>query len=137
LLWILGEEFVSYRILIVEESAAARELMAAALRSVEGVEVVSVPSGFEALRLLPRQHFDLIVTDAEMPDIDGFELVNFVKKSPPYRSTPLVMVSDHKGEAARARGMSMGASEYLVKPFAAVDLADVVRRHLPEEALAV
>jgi two-component system chemotaxis response regulator CheY len=121
---------VSHRILIVEDAAESRAQLADALRSVEGVEVVVTASGFEALRLLPRQRFDLIITDVRVPDMDGFELVNFVKKSPPYRTTPLVLVSESQQEEERLRGLSLGANAYLARPFEAADVKNVVRDQL-------
>ena len=129
---------MSYRILLVEDCADSRELLAEALRAVEGFEVITAPNGFEALRLLPRHRFDLIITDTEMPDIDGFELANFMKKSPPYRATPLVMISSAGStEEHRTRGMSLGASDYLVKPIEPTQLAKVVKRRLTNEVAAV
>jgi two-component system chemotaxis response regulator CheY len=127
---------LSHRILIVEQSAESSDQMAEALRSVEGVELVVTASGFEALRLLPRQRFDLIITDVRVPDMDGFELVNFVKKSPPYRTTPLVLVSEAQHEEERLRGLALGASAYLARPFAPVDLENVVRDQLANQSPA-
>ena len=69
------------RILIVEDSATMRSLLASALESLDPpVKVEEACSGFEALHCLPRASFDLIVTDINMPDINGLELVSFVKK---------------------------------------------------------
>jgi two-component system chemotaxis response regulator CheY len=77
------------KVLIVEDSRATRELLAAALDALEGVEVHLAVNGFEALKVLPRHRFALIITDINMPDINGLELINFVKKNPHYRHTPL------------------------------------------------
>ena len=64
------------RILIVEDSATMRSLLASSLEDLETpVKLVAAESGFEALRLLPREQFDLVVTDINMPDINGLELV--------------------------------------------------------------
>jgi two-component system chemotaxis response regulator CheY len=118
------------KVLIVEDSSATRELLRAAIESVEGVEVHAAVNGFEALKVLPRHHFELIITDINMPDINGLELINFVKKNPHYRETPLVVVTTEGRDVDRERGLRLGANEYLVKPFPAELIAALVRRYL-------
>jgi two-component system chemotaxis response regulator CheY len=124
------------RILIVEDSPTMRALLVAALEALDRpVKVTEVASGFEALRELPRESYDLILTDINMPDINGLELVSFVKNTPAFRSIPLVIVSTEGSERDREKGMRLGADAYLVKPFApealqqiANDLLDRSRR---------
>ena len=124
------------RILIVEDSPTMRALLVAALEALDRpVKVTEVASGFEALRELPRESYDLILTDINMPDINGLELVSFVKNTPAFRSIPLVIVSTEGSERDREKGMRLGADAYLVKPVApealqqiANDLLDRSRR---------
>lgn len=118
------------KVLIVEDSSATRELLRAAIETVDGVEVHAAVSGFEALKVLPRHRFELIITDINMPDINGLELINFVKKNPHYRETPLVVVTTEGREVDRVRGLQLGANEYVVKPFATEVICDLVRRYL-------
>ncbi len=121
---------MAFKVLIVEDSKSTREFLAAAVEIIEEIEVYQSGSGFEALKMLPRHQFDLIITDINMPDINGLELVNFVKKNPQYRNTPLFIVSTESSEQDRARGLALGASEYLTKPFAPEELSVLVRRYL-------
>jgi two-component system chemotaxis response regulator CheY len=118
------------KVLIVEDSRTSREFIAATVESVPGVEAVAAITGFEALKLLPRHRFDLIITDINMPDINGLELINFVKKNPNYRETPLFIITTEGREQDRDRGMALGASEYLVKPFEPDSLVRLLRRYL-------
>jgi two-component system chemotaxis response regulator CheY len=118
------------KVLIVEDSAATRELLRAAVEVVPEADVHTAVSGFEALKLLPRHRFELIITDINMPDINGLELINFVKKNPHYRDVPLFIVTTEGREQDRDRGLRLGANEYLVKPFAAELLGELVRRYL-------
>jgi two-component system chemotaxis response regulator CheY len=116
------------RILIVEDSPTMRALLVSALEDLDAaVKITEVSSGFEALRQLPRGSFDLIVTDINMPDINGLELVSFVKGNEPYRSIPLVIVSTEGSERDRAKGMGLGADAYLVKPFDPEDLRRIAQ----------
>ncbi len=121
-------------VLIVEDSATMRSMIAAALEELpRPVALTHAESGFEALRRLPEQAFDLILTDINIPDISGLELVSFVKRSERYREIPLVIVSTESTERDRERGMGLGADAYLVKPFDPGDLLEVASRLLGEE----
>jgi two-component system, chemotaxis family, chemotaxis protein CheY len=121
---------MKFKVLIVEDSKASREFIAATVESISGLEAFATSSGFEALKLLPRHRFDLIITDINMPDINGLELINFVKKNPNYRDTPLFIITTEGREKDRDRGLALGASEYLVKPFSPASLEGLVRRYL-------
>jgi len=115
------------RILIVEDSATMRALLTSSLEVLETpVKITEAESGFEALRLLPRHAFDLIVTDINMPDINGLELVSFAKSNSAYRSIPLIIVSTEGADRDRERGLELGADAYLVKPFEPENLREVV-----------
>ncbi len=119
------------RILIVEDSATMRSLLASTLEAIDlPVKITQVDSGFEALRILPRESADLIVTDINMPDINGLELVSFVKQNPAYRSIPLIIVSTEGSERDRDKGLELGADAYLVKPFEPEELRTVARELL-------
>jgi len=121
---------MGYKVLIVEDSKASRDFIAAAVESIDGVKAISASTGFDALKLLPRHRFDLIITDINMPDINGLELINFVKKNPNYRATPLFVITTEGREQDRVKGLALGASEYLVKPFEPEDLEGLLRRYL-------
>ena len=110
------------RILIVEDSASMRAFVRAALGSAGALgelEIAEAQSGFDALRLLPRGPYDLVITDINMPDINGLELISFIKKSESHKNTPILIISTASSERDRERGMTLGASGYLVKPFTA------------------
>jgi two-component system chemotaxis response regulator CheY len=116
------------RILIVEDSATMRSLLASALEELDSlVKITEASSGFEALRQLPRNSYDLIVTDINMPDINGLELVSFVKSNDKYREIPLIIVSTEGSDRDRDKGLGLGADHYLVKPFDPEALREVAR----------
>jgi len=117
-------------VLIVEDSKAIRSLIRVALEEAGGFFVVDVGNGFEALRTLPSRPFDLIITDINMPDINGLELIGFVKSNDTYRDIPLIIVTTEKTEEDKKRGMALGAAAYIVKPFKKEDLVTTVRKAL-------
>jgi two-component system chemotaxis response regulator CheY len=115
------------RILIVEDSETMRSLLVSSLEELEvPVKVSEAASGFEALRVLPRQDFDLVVTDINMPDINGLELLSFVRSDERFRSIPVVIVSTESSDRDRDKGLELGADAYLVKPFDPDALREVV-----------
>jgi two-component system chemotaxis response regulator CheY len=124
------------RILVVEDSVSARAFVRAVLESPDfaaragegGCEVVEASCGFDAMRLLPRGPYDLIVTDINMTDINGLELIRFIRKSEHHRTTPLVIISSLRGEQDIERGMALGANAYLAKPFTPDQLRDTCAR---------
>ena len=113
-------------ILIVEDSKAIRSMIRVSLEEEGGYFVVEAGNGFEALKALPTRSFDLIITDINMPDINGLELIGYVKSNPTYRGIPLIIVSTEKSEEDKKRGMSLGAAGYVVKPFKKEDLMEMV-----------
>ena len=115
------------RVLVVEDSQTMREWIAAVLEDASApLKVDLAASGFEALRMLPRQQYALIVTDINMPDIHGLELISFVRSDARHLRTPLLIVSTESSDEDRRRGLALGANAYLVKPFAAPDLLRAV-----------
>ncbi len=121
-----------HRVLVVEDSSTMRSFVAAALEAEGEYEITSAPSGFDALKVLPRQRFDLIITDINMPDINGLELIRFLKESPQYRDTPLFIISTDGRERDRQKGLQLGANEYLVKPFPPEELVRLCKKYLSE-----
>lgn len=118
------------RILVTEDSATMRSLLVSTIESSGDYEVVEAASGFEALRLLPREKVDLIITDINMPDINGLELINYVRKSENYKDTPLFIISTEGREKDVEKGLALGANEYLVKPIDPARLQSLIMKYI-------
>ena len=116
--------------LVVEDSNTTRSLIKSAIEEIDDINTFEASTGFEALRLLPQQTFDLIVMDINMPDINGFELINFVKTNDNYKNIPVVMVSTERSGAEKEKGMALGAFAYLTKPFDIEKLQGIIRKAL-------
>ncbi len=117
-------------VLIVEDSKAIRSMIRVALEEMGDFFAIEAGNGFEALKTLPTRPFDLIITDINMPDINGLELIGFVKSNPAYRNIPLIIVSTEKSEEDKKRGLALGASGYVVKPFKPQELLAAVQKAL-------
>ncbi len=119
-------------VLIVEDSKAIRSMIRVSLEEAGGFFAIEAGNGFEALKTLPSRRFDLVITDINMPDINGLELIGFVKSNPEYKDIPLVIVSTEKSDEDKKRGMALGASGYVVKPFTKGELMQAVNKALGE-----
>ncbi len=119
------------KVLVVEDNNAMRNLIATALDQHLDVDVFEAENGFAALKLLPENDFQLILTDINMPDINGLELISFLRQHPTYKDVPILIITTEAGEEDRKRGLSIGADGYLVKPFTEGDLVNLVQQNLP------
>jgi two-component system sensor histidine kinase and response regulator WspE len=118
------------RILVVDDSTLTRELICSLLEAV-GYEVVPAADGQEAFDRVGKETVDMVVTDLEMPRMDGLELTRRLKGHPTLRTLPVVIITTRGSEADRRRGMEAGADGYVAKgDLARQDLVDVVARLL-------
>ena len=118
------------RILIAEDSNTMRSMLVSTIDELDRFSIVEAASGFEALRLLPREQVDLIITDINMPDINGLELISYVRNNPNYQSIPLFIVSTESGEKDLEKGLALGADEYIIKPFDPLKLQELICKYL-------
>ena len=105
------------KILVVDDSKVMREMIVACLRGVQGLEFVHAASGLEAIERLSLGAFDLMFLDLNMPDIGGFEVVEFVRSQETLKELPIVVVTTRGEEATRTRALQLGASRFVTKPF--------------------
>ncbi|MEZ4294817.1 MAG: response regulator [Polyangiaceae bacterium] len=119
------------RVLVVEDSPAMRTFVRAVLQDgPDEVDVTEATSGFDALRLLPRGGYGLVITDINMPDINGLELLRFVRQGPQHRDTAVLVISTMSSERDRERALALGADVFLPKPFSPEALRDAVTKCL-------
>ncbi|UCG38930.1 MAG: response regulator [bacterium] len=118
------------RILVVEDSPMTRSLIVSSLEEMGDYTVIEAANGFEALRKLPEVSPDLVITDINMPDINGLEVVRFVKQSENFMHVPVIIVTTEGRDVDRERGLRLGADRYLIKPFEPDELQKFVRELL-------
>lgn len=104
-------------VLVVDDSRVMREMIVAALRGLEGLTFTHAASGLEAIERLSLHPFELMVLDLNMPDINGIEVLEFVRSQDQLRALPVLVLTSRSDEASRERAMHAGASRYLSKPF--------------------
>ena len=116
-------------ILAVDDSTSLRQMVAFTLKS-SGFEVIEAVDGQDALDKLRNGSVDLVLTDQNMPRMDGIELIRQLRALPSYKFTPLLMLTTESGADKKAEGKAAGATGWLVKPFNPEQLIATVQKVL-------
>ncbi len=118
---------MSKRVLAVDDSKTMRDMVGFTLRGA-GYEVVEAEDGQHALATLGSDRVDLVITDINMPNMDGIMLVKTLRSDPNHRSTPILVLTTEADEAKKNEGRAAGATGWLVKPFEPEKLLKVVQK---------
>jgi two-component system, chemotaxis family, chemotaxis protein CheY len=113
------------KILAVDDSSSVRKLLKFSLKT-KGWEVSLAEDGQEALELLAKDRYDIIITDINMPRMDGFEFLTRVRRDAAYADTPVIILTTEGQDEDKEKAMGMGASDYIVKPFKPTQLLSLV-----------
>lgn len=114
------------RFLIVEDSPTMRQLISFSLKRFKGCKIVEAVDGVDALKKLQNETVDMILTDINMPVMDGLKLVTLVKQNPKLRDIPIIIITTEGASEDRERGLSLGAEAYISKPIQSSGLIKVI-----------
>jgi two-component system chemotaxis response regulator CheY len=117
-----------YKVLVVEDSPTMRQLIVFALKRIRGFQIVEANDGVDGLKKLSAQKFDLILTDINMPIMDGLKLVSMVRNDPNYKETPIIVITTEGATEDRERALALGANEYITKPIQTIQILDTVKK---------
>jgi DNA-binding response OmpR family regulator len=123
------------RILIVEDHPIIAELVETRLR-IEGMNPIKCPGGREALDMVANQRFDAVILDIMMPEVDGYEVLRFIRSNKPTATLPVIFLTAKSTPADVEKGLALGANYYMTKPFSGLDLVRKVRLCLEERKAA-
>jgi len=115
------------KILVVEDSPTMRQLISFALKRLRGAEIVEAGDGVEGLKKLNSDTFDLIITDINMPVMDGLKLISLVRRDVKYRNIPIMVITTEGGAEDRERALALGANAYITKPIQAGNVLEVAK----------
>jgi two-component system, chemotaxis family, chemotaxis protein CheY len=115
------------RVMTVDDSRTMREMVAFTLRKA-GFEVSEAEDGRHALKVLQTTPADVVITDLNMPNMDGVTLIRTLRADPKWRAVPILMLTTESDAAKKADGKNAGATGWLVKPFDPARLIDIVNR---------
>ena len=105
------------RVLVVDDSKVMREMIVACLRALPNLTFEHAGSGLEAIERLSLSLFDLVVLDLNMPDIGGYEVLEFVRGQDQLEKLPILVVTTRGDDTSRERALAAGASGFMTKPF--------------------
>jgi two-component system chemotaxis response regulator CheY len=114
------------KIMTVDDSATVRQMLSFTLQDA-GYEVIEAADGVEALEKLKNESIRMLITDLNMPQMDGIELIREVRKTPGNRFVPIIMLTTESHEQKKQAGKTAGASGWIVKPFRPEQLLRVVK----------
>ena len=117
------------KILTVDDSATMRQMVSHTLRGA-GYEVIEAEDGVDGLDKAKRESVQLVLTDQNMPRMDGLTFVQNLRALPGYKTAPILMLTTESGDEMKARGRAAGATGWMVKPFDPQRLIDIVRKVL-------
>jgi two-component system chemotaxis response regulator CheY len=119
-----------FHCLVVEDSAMMRQLLVFALSRIKQLEVTEADDGVDGLKKLATGRFDIVLSDINMPIMDGLKLVRRIRTDPVHKDVPIVVITTESAEEDRQRALSLGANAYIVKPIQAPQVIAKVRELL-------
>lgn len=114
------------RFLIVEDSPTMRQLISFSLKRFKGCKIIEAVDGVDALKKLQGEEVDMILTDINMPVMDGLKLVTLVKQNPRLRDIPIVIITTEGAQEDREKGLQLGAEAYISKPIQSSGLLKII-----------
>ena len=117
-------------VLVVDDSETIRKLVSVSVRVLSGCATIEAQDGIEAIERLNQNAVDLVITDLRMPRLTGLELISYMKNDPRHQKTPIILLTTEAAEEDRKKGLALGASEYLMKPFQPKQLQSTVAKYL-------
>ncbi len=118
---------MSLTALVVEDSPTMRQLIVFALSRIRGLAVIEADDGVDALKKLAGSRFDIILTDINMPIMDGLKLVKRVRGDEQLKAIPIVIITTEGAEEDRQRALALGANAYITKPIQAPQVISKVK----------
>lgn len=118
------------KVLAVDDSKTMREMVSFTLKGA-GYEVMEAEDGKAALGVLNGSRVDAIITDLNMPNMNGFELIRSLRANPTYKFTPILMLTTEGDDSKKQEGKAAGATGWIVKPFNPEKLVEVVKKVCP------
>jgi len=118
------------KILVVEDSPTMRQLIGFALKRLPNTAITEAADGVDGLKKINSDHFDLIITDINMPVMDGLKLISLVRRDVSYRNIPIMIITTEGGAEDRERALALGAVAYITKPIQASQVLDTAKNLL-------
>ncbi len=116
-----------YNILVVDDSPTMRQLIVFALKRLRDVSITEANDGVDGLKKISSDKFDLVLTDINMPVMDGLKLVSLIRGDATHKEVPIIVITTEGGQEDKDRAMALGATSYITKPIQANSVLTVVK----------
>jgi two-component system chemotaxis response regulator CheY len=118
------------KFLVIEDSPTMRQLISFALKRIPRAEIIEASDGVDGLKKLSSGNFDMILTDINMPIMDGLKLVTLVRSNKDYKDIPIIIITTEGAKEDRDRALALGADAYITKPVQSANLLSKVKELL-------
>lgn len=119
-----------YKVLVVDDSPTMRQLIVFALKRLREVATTEANDGVDGLKKISNDKFDLVLTDINMPVMDGLKLVSLIRNDANHKEVPIVVITTEGGQEDKDKAMALGANSYITKPIQANHVLSVVKELL-------
>lgn len=119
-----------YKVLVVDDSPTMRQLIVFALKRLREIKITEANDGVDGLKKISSEKFDLVLTDINMPVMDGLKLVSLIRSDTNHKEVPIVVITTEGGQEDKDRAMALGANTYITKPIQANHVLTVVKELL-------
>lgn len=120
----------NFNVLVVEDSPTMRQLIIFALKRLRVLDIVEAGDGVDALKKMSERKFDLVLTDINMPVMDGIKLISLIRKDTAHGAVPIVVISTEGAAEDRQKALTLGANTYITKPIQAAQVLSTVKELL-------
>lgn len=114
-------------VLIVDDSSTMRMLVRMALKVFTNFKVFEAKDGVEAIENCSNMNMDLIITDLNMPEMNGFDFIRYIRKNLHYQNTPIIVLTTEGRDEDKKQALNIGANDYIIKPFQPVQLQEKIK----------
>ena len=121
---------MSKRILTIDDSKTMRDMLMLTLSN-HGFDVLQAVDGQDGINVLAKENVDVVITDINMPIMDGYQVIEHLRKDREYDSTPILVLTTESDKEKKERARRLGATGFIVKPFNPVGLVDAIRKVSP------
>jgi len=125
-----SEPAANKRILTIDDSKTMRDMLMLTLAN-QGFDVLQAVDGQDGINVLEKESVDVVITDINMPVMDGYEVIQHLRKNPDYDSMPILVLTTESDKEKKERARGLGATGFIVKPFNPVSLVEVIRKVSP------
>ena len=120
-----------FNILMIDDSPTMRKMVKMVLKPLN-INLIEANNGIEGIELLNREKINLVISDLNIPEINGFDFIRYMRQNESFNAVPVIIMSTEKKQAAIETAKELAVAEYIVKPFTMPQLQAIVKKYMNE-----